>query len=129
MGVQGINPDTGELDVTTPTESRHSSGGEGALQRIHAIRKVLSDAKDSYRDVTAWTDREMKSILLDKNGRSHISRSRQTKDLKAIAKGVQWRRQTKQWASVGHKIMGSSVSSGATDAGKNINFVFFSLHS
>ncbi|CEJ84092.1 hypothetical protein VHEMI03378 [[Torrubiella] hemipterigena] len=99
LGVQGINPDTGKLDASTPTESGQSSGGERALERIHAIRKVLSDAKDSYKDVTAWTDREMRSILLDKEGKSYRNSQKQVQK-SDMAAGVQWRRQTKQWASV-----------------------------
>lgn len=99
LGVQGINPDTGKLDTSTPTESGQSSGGERALERIHAIRKVLSDAKDSYKDVTAWTDREMRSILMDKEGKCCRNRQKQAQSSR-MAAGVQWRRQTQQWASV-----------------------------
>lgn len=100
LGAQGVNPETGELDITASSGSGRSSLDDGALERINAIRRVLSNAKGSYKDVTEWTNDEMRKIL----DSSNANKQRRTKthhvDVTNSNNNIQWRRNTKQWTSL-----------------------------
>lgn len=100
LGVQGINPETGQLDIITPTESERSSVSDDTLRRINTVRRTLKDAKDSYKGATAWTEREMKKILVGKERAKNQRLEKEKQKHQNIIQAVKWRRNTKQWSSV-----------------------------
>ena len=100
LGVQGVNPETGQLDVITPTESERSSVSDDTLQRINTVRRTLKDAKDSYKGATAWTEREMEKILVGKGKSKRDKLEKEKLKHQNIIQAVKWRRNTKQWSSV-----------------------------
>lgn len=101
LGAQGVNPETGELDITASSGSGRSSLDDGALDRINAIRRVLSNAKDSYKDVTEWTNDEMRKIIADNGANKQHRTKRNRVDISKPNNDIHWRRHTKQWASLG----------------------------
>lgn len=96
LGVQGINPDTGQLDVITPTDSESSGVSQGTTQKINSLRQALRNAKLSCTE----TEREIQKILLDKE-KSRMKKSQKEKDeLSSLNQGLlRWRRHTRQWSS------------------------------
>lgn len=100
LGAQGVNPETGELDITASSGSGRSSLDDGALDRINAIRRVLSNAKDSYKDVTEWTNDEMRKIIADNDANKQHRTKRYRADIRNPNHDIHWRRHTKQWASL-----------------------------
>lgn len=99
LGVQGINPETGQLDVITPTDSDRSSTSQETQQKLNILRNALKDARHSYKHARAQNETAAKKVLLEseKHKLRRLERDKQT--LKTISQGVKWRRRTKQWSS------------------------------
>ncbi|PHH88281.1 hypothetical protein CDD83_7747 [Cordyceps sp. RAO-2017] len=98
LGVQGINPLTGRLDVITPTSSDRSSTSHENQQRLHDLRSALEDARHTYRQARAEGEKEAKRIL---ESETHKLRrlEKDKQGLRNLSQRVRWRRQTKQWSS------------------------------
>ncbi|KAK0388516.1 hypothetical protein NLU13_4759 [Sarocladium strictum] len=96
LGVQGINPDTGELDIISPTDSEGSSAGRLQELKLKEVRDKLQHAREGSREVVTGTVHEVERFLheIESEGVSHASKNA-IKTLKA----VKWRRHTKQWSS------------------------------
>jgi hypothetical protein len=96
LGVQGINPDTGELDIITPTDSEESSAGLAREKKVQALREKLRRAREQPGEMDAAAVREVKGILdeleLEQNSTNNNA-------IKRLNRVVKWRRQTKQWSS------------------------------
>ncbi|RCI08543.1 hypothetical protein L249_8922 [Ophiocordyceps polyrhachis-furcata BCC 54312] len=95
LGVQGINPATGQLDIMTPTDSDGSSEKQ---QKLNVLRAALRDARQSYRDVKAQSEREARRIL-DSEARKLRRLEKEKQKLQKLSQRVRWQRQTKQWSS------------------------------
>ncbi|CAH0048948.1 unnamed protein product [Clonostachys solani] len=90
LGVQGINPDTGVLDIISPTDSERSA----SLQtdgKVNTLQQVLKNAHAKYNEAlhpSGADDLQPRS----KNGKERIQLGR-------LYPNVKWRRHTKQWSS------------------------------
>lgn len=100
LGVQGINPDTGQLDVITPTDSGNSSASQETTQKINAVRQALRNAKSNYQEKAKRSEREIQQIILGKE-KQRMKKSQQEKDeINRLNQGLlKWRRHTRQWSS------------------------------
>lgn len=100
LGVQGINPDTGQLDVITPTDSGNSSASQETTQKINALRQARRNAKSNYKETAQRSEREIQKIILEKE-RQKMKKSQREKDnLNRLNQGLlKWRRHTRQWSS------------------------------
>lgn len=98
LGVQGINPETGQLDIVTPSDSEHSTTGLETEQRIDALKQIIKTAPSSRSPTIARAEREMQRILT--NVRNRTNKADQEKAaLTEANKVIRWRRKTKQWSS------------------------------
>ncbi|RDA95243.1 hypothetical protein CP533_1824 [Ophiocordyceps camponoti-saundersi (nom. inval.)] len=95
LGVQGINPATGQLDIMTPTDSDGSSEKQ---QKLNILQAALRDARQSYRNVKAQSEREARRIL-DSEARKLRRLEKEKQKLQNLSQRVRWQRQTKQWSS------------------------------
>ncbi|TWU72863.1 hypothetical protein ED733_003424 [Metarhizium rileyi] len=99
LGVQGYNPETGRLDVVTPTDSDRSSLSQETQRKLLVLRNTLRDARHSYKSTKEKSEEEAKKILL-KNGKETLRRLDQERTaVKDISKTVKWKRHTRQWSS------------------------------
>ena len=99
LGVQGINPATGQLDVITPTDSDQSSLSQETRQKVLVLQKTLKDARHSYKSAKEKSQQEARNLVL----RSEKEKLRQSEldkvVVKAISQDIKWRRHTRQWSS------------------------------
>ncbi|KAH8172853.1 hypothetical protein LIA77_07108 [Sarocladium implicatum] len=97
LGVQGINPDTGELDIITPTDSDGSSITFDKEEKLQALRERLKQAREVTEQTAVQTACEAQEIIRELESESRHSTNREA--IKRLHKAVKWRRQTKQWSS------------------------------
>ncbi|KAM4056639.1 hypothetical protein HRG_003508 [Hirsutella rhossiliensis] len=98
LGVQGINPATGQLDMITPTDSEGNSTSPETQQKLNNLRNALRDARQSYEHVNALSRKEAKKDLeSEKDKLRRLEKDKQK--LRNFSQRVKWRRQTKQWSS------------------------------
>ncbi|OAQ59714.2 hypothetical protein VFPPC_03921 [Pochonia chlamydosporia 170] len=99
LGVQGFNPETGELDVITPLGSDRSSLSQETRQKLLVLQNALKDARHSYKSTKEKGEQEARMILL-KNEKEKLRRLEKGKDaVKDMCKTVKWKRHTRQWSS------------------------------
>lgn len=99
LGVQGINPETGQLDIITPTDSDKSSLNQETQQKLFVLEKTLKDARHSYKATKKQSQQEVKK-LLQQNEEEKLQRLEKGKEkAKSITQAVKWRRHTRQWSS------------------------------
>ncbi|KHN96037.1 uncharacterized protein MAM_06142 [Metarhizium album ARSEF 1941] len=100
LGVQGFNPETGQLDVMTSTDSdRSSSLSQETQKKLLILRNTLRDARHSYTSAKEKRENEGKKILW-KNEKEKLRRLEKDKEeVKDINKTVKWKRHARQWSS------------------------------
>lgn len=62
LGVQGVNPATGQLDTESPTDSEGNSIGLEVQQKLKGLRNSVKDARYSYWHVKTQ-GKEARKIL------------------------------------------------------------------
>lgn len=90
LGVQGINPKTGRLDIVTSTDSSDSTDSAEIRERIDTFRDALRQAKEAYRNTAEKKEREVRRLQIKKQ-----RRDREAEQLRV----VRWQRTSKQWSS------------------------------
>ncbi|PFH59032.1 hypothetical protein XA68_12912 [Ophiocordyceps unilateralis] len=98
LGVQGINPATGQLDIITPTDSDRSSASLEKEQKLGVLKAALRDARQSYRNVKVQSEREARRML-DKEAQKLRRLEKEKLKLQNLGQRVRWQKQTKQWSS------------------------------
>lgn len=99
LGVQGANPNTGRLDIITPTDSERSAASEDLPSIQH--KKKTSARVPSQSDEQAFAARTRMSRLSLVTELKKLQRADSQKQrLEDLSKTVNWRRHTKQWSSV-----------------------------
>uniref|UniRef100_A0A0B7JND1 Uncharacterized protein n=1 Tax=Bionectria ochroleuca TaxID=29856 RepID=A0A0B7JND1_BIOOC len=92
LGVQGINPETGVLDIISPTESERSASLQAdGKASTSTLQQVLKNAQAKYSEAvhpSGADDLQPRS----KHGKERIQLGR-------LYPNVKWRRHTKQWSS------------------------------
>ncbi|KAM0563647.1 hypothetical protein ACHAPJ_001373 [Fusarium lateritium] len=95
LGVQGINPQTGVLDVTS--DSGESAMSARTEQRLKQLKTQVRNASSAAERKEA--ENEIIKIHLDHDATKLRRRERAEKQLAALITG-KWRRGTHQWSSI-----------------------------
>jgi hypothetical protein len=99
LGVQGINPQTGQLDVLTPTDSESTASLE-ITQRLSNIKHTLKKAKHAYKQAQIQSKRAALATMLEiEEEKARLRLERKESLSRKINRGLRWRRHTKQWSS------------------------------
>ncbi|PHH70971.1 hypothetical protein CDD80_5618 [Ophiocordyceps camponoti-rufipedis] len=120
LGVQGVNPETGQLDIVTPTDSDRSSASQEKQQKLNKLRTALREARQSYRNVKDQSEREARRMMeREANKQRRLDKEKQK--LQNLSQRVRWQRQTKQWSSAQEPELSPIVGSrrGSSMAGKS----------
>ncbi|KAF6838133.1 hypothetical protein CMUS01_04756 [Colletotrichum musicola] len=98
LGVQGINPATGELDVLTPSTSSWGSAPLGPDQKRSSSRKTEKKPVNTRRGATTLTERDTKS-LLDREKQRFARKDREKETIRQAQRKVRWKRHLRRWSS------------------------------
>ncbi|KAG6034933.1 hypothetical protein E4U41_006297 [Claviceps citrina] len=99
LGVQGFNPETGKLDVITPSESGKSSLSQETQQKLLVLKNTLKDARHNYKTTKEKSEQEAKRLLL-KTEKQKVRRLEKSKErAQEISQTVTWKRHARQWSS------------------------------
>lgn len=97
LGVQGISPATGQLDMFTRTVSEGDSTSPETQRKLGNLRNALRDARQLYKHPEAQSEKETKRIPESERGRLlRLEKDKQTP--RNFSQRVRWRTQTKQWS-------------------------------
>ena len=99
LGVQGINPETGKLDILTPSGSDNSTDSQDAELKIKALKLALKNARDTQKTITMASEREAKRLVLKKEKEKLDKGERKKQELTRQSESLKWRRHSKQWSS------------------------------
>ncbi|KAJ3486360.1 hypothetical protein NLG97_g6632 [Lecanicillium saksenae] len=95
LGVQGVNPETGRLDVETPTDSDESQPSHAGLLGGNTGQKPIVGSFDQ-----GMTEKQQKIMLL-KAHEDELRRLEKSKqEAEELANQLMWRRHTKEWSIV-----------------------------
>lgn len=95
LGVQGINPKTGRIDVETPTDSDESQPSSVVARGEHIPSTHMVGSFDQ-----GMTEKEKKMMLL-KAREDELRRMEKNKqEAEDLANQLMWRRHTKEWSIV-----------------------------
>ncbi|VUC21827.1 unnamed protein product [Clonostachys rosea] len=90
LGVQGINPETGVLDIISPTDSERSASLQ-ADGKVNTLQQVLKNAQSKYNEAVHSSEANYLQPR-SKTGKERIQLGR-------LYPNMKWRRHTKQWSS------------------------------
>lgn len=111
LGVQGVNPETGLLDIITPSDSEGSAESRRARQGLDFV--CLSPGQAGHDDIAPSQpeDPEARHLLVQLE-RDKIIRLQQDKEkLSSMKNIVKWRKCTKQWSSAQEPTLSPVVQS------------------
>ena len=95
LGVQGVNPETGRMDVETPTDSEESRSSAMSALGEHTRPTPTVGPFDQE-----MTEKEQKLMLL-KTREDELRRMEKSKqEAEELANQLMWRRHTKEWSIV-----------------------------
>ncbi|KAM3516373.1 hypothetical protein MY11210_000132 [Beauveria gryllotalpidicola] len=116
LGVQGINPETGRMDVETPTESDESQPSFGAAleQQYRANRMVATFDPEI-------TEKEKKKMLLKAREDELRLLGKSKKEAEEAADQLIWRRHTKEWSIVKDSGANEPSDQQTTSPAENVN--------
>ena len=99
LGVQGFNPETGELDVMTPTESEESNQpSKSEDESPHSIDKRLDIGHRSSWLIPDEEKKQLKRLHLAIQQEKLRQFDTEKQQLRAMNRPLKWRRKTKQWS-------------------------------
>ncbi|KAG5979904.1 hypothetical protein E4U55_004627 [Claviceps digitariae] len=99
LGVQGFNPETGRLDVVTPSDTDRSSLSQETQQKLLVLKNALKDARHHYKSTREKSEQEAKNILL-KSEKERARRLGKGKEkVQEVSQTVTWKRHARQWSS------------------------------
>ncbi|KAG5926873.1 hypothetical protein E4U42_002840 [Claviceps africana] len=99
LGVQGFNPETGKLDVLTPSDSDRSILSQETQQKLLVLKNALKDARHHYKSTREKSEQEAQKILLNSE-KEKIRRLEKGKEkVQEISQTVTWKRHARQWSS------------------------------
>jgi hypothetical protein len=97
LGVQGINPLTGELDVLTPTSSSPSDLVPGTSTGLEKLLKTVKEAKFSHEE----TKKTQEALEEARREIEKLNRAVEKKEsIRILQRRVRWRREGNNWSSV-----------------------------
>lgn len=102
LGVQGINPETGRLDVITPSNSDNSTESSDNKHKIDQVKQVLRNSRDRHKNalLPGHNERDVKRLSLKREKEKQLRDEKRKRELAARQnQGLQWKRHSKQWSS------------------------------
>ncbi|KAK1978503.1 hypothetical protein LZ30DRAFT_598977 [Colletotrichum cereale] len=104
LGVTGINPNTGELDVLTPSTTSFSSASLAIDQTLESHKKTRKKTTSNRRGAAVLT--EEVSQKLQHREEQRFSRKDQEKEaIRQAQRNVRWQRHRQQWSSAKEPIL------------------------
>jgi hypothetical protein len=101
LGVQGVNPHTGVMDVITPTSSSPSDNTMRSLPELKPYFETMADFRRAYHRASRSQDAEEASLLLLRKEQERAARLQRHKDtIRAFQRRVRWQKEQHQWSSV-----------------------------
>ncbi|KAG7131247.1 hypothetical protein HYQ45_010174 [Verticillium longisporum] len=101
LGVQGVNPSTGELDTMTSSSGSQASYLEEELrQKLLAVKRRGSRALRAYRKPVNGLTPDDHASLLQRERQKLLNAGSSSTDVLRARKAVRWRRDPGQWSSV-----------------------------
>ncbi|KAK1728991.1 uncharacterized protein BDZ83DRAFT_763971 [Colletotrichum acutatum] len=102
LGVTGINPVTGELDVETPSTTSFSSASLTLDQKLEARHK--SESRRTRRGAELLTE-EVTKKLQQREEQRFARKDREKEAIRQAQRKVQWQRHRQQWSSAKDPIL------------------------
>lgn len=101
LGVQGINPHTGVMDVLTPTSSSPTDGTAKSAPEAKGFSHSIADSQAAYQRVAGNQDAERASFERLRKEQARLDKAQSKKDsVRAFQRRVRWRKDKNQWSSV-----------------------------
>lgn len=101
LGVQGVNPHTGVMDVITPTNSSPSDNTMSSLPELREYNQARSDFPKAYHRASRSHDAEEVSLIRLRKEQERLARLQRHKDtIRAFQHRVRWQKERNQWSSV-----------------------------
>ncbi|KAK1596448.1 uncharacterized protein LY79DRAFT_509735 [Colletotrichum navitas] len=98
LGVTGINPTTGELDVLTPSTTSFSSASLAIDQKLDSHKKTKTKTTNSRRGAAVLTEEVARKLQHLEEQR--FSRKDQEKEaIRQAQRTIRWQRHRQQWSS------------------------------
>ncbi|KAK2041558.1 hypothetical protein LZ31DRAFT_472226 [Colletotrichum somersetense] len=104
LGVTGINPTTGELDVLTPSTTSFSSASLAIDQKLDSHKKRKTKTTNTRRGAAVLTEEVTQKLQQLEEQR--FSRKDQEKEaIRQAQRNVRWQRHRQQWSSAKEPIL------------------------
>lgn len=107
LGVQGFNPETGEADILSPTNSEGSTIHRDLEDQLVRLRRRLRDARNKKSAEEVAQDAEEVLAQLEEGDIERLHQDKRTR----IEKSVKWRKHTRQWSSTREPVLSPIVQS------------------
>jgi len=100
LGVQGINPETGEMDVLTPTTTSSSARTSSLSPKLGALAQKVKDTRDAYRELKRQHKTELQRAQSQREQQKLERLEREKEAIRTEQRKVRWRKEVAQWLSV-----------------------------
>lgn len=121
LGVQGFNPETGELDVITPTESDEGNQPTNFTDDSPIINVKGLDIGHRSRLTPDEEPKWMKKMRLAIQQEKLRQFETEKQQLRAMNMPLKWRRKTKQWSSAHEPALSTIAQSQLSTSSSGIN--------
>ena len=100
LGVQGVNPETGEMDVLTPTTTSSSTAPLNFSPELGSLAQMARDAKLAYREAKRQHEHERQRALSRREEDKLEKMEKEKEAIRLEQRHVRWRKEAGQWSSV-----------------------------
>ena len=101
LGVQGVNPETGEMDVLTPTTSSDSNKPVShSASALGGLAHMVKETREAYREAKRQHDTELIRVKSQREYERLDKLEREKEAIRAEQRKVRWRKDAGQWSSV-----------------------------
>ena len=100
LGVQGINPTTGQMDVLTPTNSSDSTKHPAIGARLDALAQVVQASKEAYEEAMENHETELQRESTRRELRKMEKLDKGKQVMRDEQRKVRWRKEAAGWSSV-----------------------------
>jgi hypothetical protein len=99
LGVQGVNPHTGELDAMSPTDDSSPLSTRSHQEIVHSVVNTLRDKWKNSRHHRA-RDSLSKDKHIEGNDSKLSGLQKEKKRTRGLGKAVRWKRRVGEWSSL-----------------------------
>jgi hypothetical protein len=99
LGVQGVNPHTGELDVMSPTDDSSPLSTRSHQETVHSVMSTLRDKWENSRHHRT-RDSQSKDKHIEGNDTKLPGLQKEKKRARGLGKAVRWKRRVGEWSSL-----------------------------